>query len=89
MPYLNCTGRLHGVGPATTVTYPGSSVAELLEHLWEDYPQLRGYVLDDQGRVRKHVALFVDGQLQPRERALDVALTPDSDIYVMQALSGG
>lgn len=56
---------------------------------FERCPGLRGYVLDDQGDVRRHVALFVDGQRahgpDPLARAIDAA----SEIYVMQALSGG
>jgi hypothetical protein len=51
--------------------------------------RLRGYVLDDQGRLRENVVIFIDGQ-RCRDRArLDDALRPDSIIYILQALSGG
>ena len=53
------------------------------------YPRLKSYLLDDQGRVRKHVAIFVDGALCPRDTVLARALTPRSDVFVFQALSGG
>lgn len=54
------------------------------------HPQLGGYVLDDQGRIRKHVAVFVDNELlRQREDLQSIALHPDSQIFVMQALSGG
>jgi hypothetical protein len=39
--------------------------------------------------VRRHIAIFVDGALQHRERALELPLGSASEIYVMQALSGG
>jgi sulfur carrier protein ThiS len=52
-------------------------------------PALRGYLLDDQGHVRKHVAVFVDGRkIRDREHMSD-AVTEASEIYVMQALTGG
>ncbi len=61
----------------------------MLAGVFDANPQLRGYVLDDQGRLRKHVTVFVDGKmLQDRQRLSD-AVCDDSQIFVMQALSGG
>lgn len=68
---------------------PGKTVGEALDALFARHPALRGYVLDEHGAVRRHVALFVDGEaLQPKSD-LARALRPDSELYVMQALSGG
>ena len=53
------------------------------------HPGVRGYVIDEQGDLRKHVTVFVDGtQLTDRVGMTD-SVTPTSEIYVMQALSGG
>lgn len=89
MPTISCTSRLSAVGPTQPVTYPGTTVAELLTATQNDFPRLQSYLLDDQGRVRKHVAIFVDGQLHPRNAVLQQSLSDDSDVHVMQALSGG
>ena len=52
-------------------------------------PRLRGYVLDEQGHLRQHVVVFIDGQ-RSRDRATQSdALRPDSQVHVLQALSGG
>ena len=52
-------------------------------------PRLRSYLLDDQGRVRQHVAVFVDGkQIRDREHQSD-PISANGEIYVVQALSGG
>lgn len=51
-------------------------------------PALQDYIVDEQGGLRRHVAVFVDGQLLDR-RKLDAAITGDAEIYVAQALSGG
>lgn len=52
-------------------------------------PALRGYVLDEQGAVRKHVAVFVNSQLIASRSDLELPLAPDDDVMVIQALTGG
>ena len=79
--------RRHLATPELSV--PGSTVAGVLDAVFDDHQQLRGYVLDDQGRLRKHVTVFVDGAMIRDRAALSDAVEPGSEIYVMQALSGG
>jgi len=68
---------------------PGANVREVLEAVFAAQPRLRGYVLDDQQRLRQHMLVFVDGE-QVRDRVgLSDAVAPESEVYVMQALSGG
>jgi hypothetical protein len=50
---------------------------------------VRGYVLDDQGAVRKHVAIFVNQRLIGDRQRLSDRIGEDDDIFVAQALSGG
>jgi hypothetical protein len=67
----------------------GETVRAALDAVFIDHGALRGYVLDDQGHLRKHVAIFVDGaRVQDREQLSD-AVRPESEIYVLQALTGG
>jgi hypothetical protein len=69
--------------------FAGSTVREVLEAAFSTRPDVRGYVLDDQGALRKHVMVFVDGE-QVRDRVtLDDPVGPQGDVFVMQALSGG
>jgi len=68
---------------------PGATVREVLDGVFAENPRLRGYVVDERGALRKHMSVFVDGrQLADRERLSD-PVEPGSEIYVMQALSGG
>ena len=47
-------------------------------------------MLDEQGAVRKHMVIFLDGiALKDRVHLSDPVLREDSEIFVMQALSGG
>jgi sulfur-carrier protein len=67
----------------------GHTVKEALNAVFARYPRLRGYVLDDQGAVRKHMAVFMDGA-QIRDRAAQSdPITDSTELYVFQALSGG
>ena len=52
-------------------------------------PVLRGYVLDDQGHLRMNVVVFIDGKRSHDRVLLDDALRSDSQVHVLQALSGG
>lgn len=79
--------RRHVECPTETVA--GDSVRAVLEAVFAANPRLRGYVLDDQGALRHHMAVFVDGE-PVRDRArLGDAVRATSEVYVMQALSGG
>jgi hypothetical protein len=67
----------------------GGTVREALDDYFRSRPETRGYVLDDQGRLRRHMAIFVDGRpLSDRHRLSD-PITPDTTLDVFQALSGG
>lgn len=60
-----------------------------LECAFAAHPRLRSYVLDEHGRLRANVAVFIDGVRNRDHGALDDPLGPDSQVYILQALSGG
>lgn len=74
---------------APPLVAPGVTVREVLERAFDAQPKLRGYVLDDQGQLRKHVVIFVDGQAIKDRVQLGDEVREDSELLVMQALSGG
>jgi molybdopterin synthase sulfur carrier subunit len=67
----------------------GGNVREVMDNLFASNPRARAYVLDDQAALRKHMAIYVDGQLIRDRVHLSDPVTETSDIYVFQALSGG
>ena len=89
MATLVFTSHLRHVGPTEPHKYAGASVLAVLNHAFQDFPQLKSYVLDDQNHLRKHVAIFVDGLRLDRDNALSAKVAPTSEIFVLQALSGG
>ena len=76
-------------GGVTETEAHGASVADLLHDLEARLPGLRAYVVNETGALRRHVNIFVDGELLADRAALSDALSPDSTVHILQALSGG
>lgn len=90
MPHIEFTTQLaqHVECP------PGQAVdaetlREALDKMFGEYPRLRGYVLDERGVIRQHIAVFIDGEMLRQRDNLNVPLGAQSEVFVMQALSGG
>jgi hypothetical protein len=80
------------LGRFMTVPQVETDAADLrtaLDACFGDHPRLRGYVLDEQGHLRENVVIFVDGRRARDARRLDDELAPHSQVYILQALSGG
>lgn len=67
----------------------GGTVREVLAVVFAAQDRLGHYVLDDQGALRKHMSILVDGQRIRDIENLSDPVKPESEIWVMQALSGG
>lgn len=67
----------------------GAGLPAVLEQLDAQFPGLKDYIVDEQGRLRQHVNIFIDGSLIKDRETLTDAFQAESEIYIMQALSGG
>lgn len=67
----------------------GTTVGEVLAAVFAATPRARSHVLDDQGALRRHMTIYVDGRIVSERERLSDPVRPDSRIYVFQALSGG
>lgn len=72
-----------------SVEIPGGTVRSVLDAVFAENARLRGYILDDQGALRKHVSVFVDARRVEDRAGLSDPVSESSEVYVMQALSGG
>jgi molybdopterin converting factor small subunit len=89
MPRVVFTSNLqrHVSCPETRVA--ADTLGAALAQVFATQPQVRDYVLDEQGHLRKHVVVFIDGRrVRDRERLSDPVLD-SSEIHVLQALTGG
>ena len=89
MPTVSFTRALERFLEAPSAAVDGGTVGEALAAVFALRPALRGYVLDDQGALRRHVAVYVNGQLVGDRVRLSDPIGAGDEIYVFQALSGG
>jgi len=89
MPHLAFTAQLQRFTQAPELQTTATTLGEALEAAFAINPQLRHYVLDEQGHLRPHVVVFIDGRRASDRETLTDALGPDDKVYVLQALTGG
>jgi len=89
MPKVLFTRHLQRFVDCPPSEVAGNTVRSALETVFAQNPRLRGYVLDDQDRLRQHVVIFVNGEAVHDREKLSDAVEESSEVFVMQALSGG
>ena len=89
MPHVRFTQNIQRHIACPTREVKGSSLSDVLESYFRANQLARDYVLDDQGALRKHMAIFINGQPIRDRSKLSDAVPADGTIDVMQALSGG
>lgn len=89
MALIQITPHLRELAPLEPGAFDGTTVAEVVDNLCLAHPALRSYVLEDQGRLRKHISIFVEGNQLRGAEALAHKVMPTTDIFIFQALSGG
>jgi molybdopterin synthase sulfur carrier subunit len=89
MPLIRFTQNIQRHVPCPPATVTGATVRDALESYFAANPPARGYVLDDQGALRKHMAIFINGEPVLDRAALADPVPPDATLDIIQALSGG
>lgn len=89
MPTVRFTQSIQRHVECPTREVAGATLRNVLEGYFQENERARGYVLDDQGRLRQHMAVFIDGrQIRDRKELTD-QVDADAVIDLVQALSGG
>ena len=76
-------------GDLPNVQIEATSVAQLLHALEAQHPGIRGYLVEDDDSLRKHVNVFVNGDMIADRARLSDPLPNGCEVHVIQALSGG
>jgi sulfur-carrier protein len=66
-----------------------ASLRDVLQAALQAAPDLKHYVFDDQGNIRKHVAVFINKNLLANRSDLTQNITAGDHVLVVQALTGG
>ncbi|GAP12596.1 molybdopterin synthase subunit MoaD [Longilinea arvoryzae] len=90
MPTVRFTKHLLRYYPALqTAEVEGGTVAAVIAALEERYHGLSAYFVDDQGRLREHVNIFIGKDLIRDRESLSDPVQANDTIFILQALSGG
>jgi len=89
MPSIRFTRNIqrHVVCPTQEVA--GTTLREVFDQYFRLNAAARGYVLDDGGKLRKHMAAFIDGQQIGDRDQLSDPVPPTAIVDIVQSLSGG
>ena len=71
------------------VDSPAATVGEALDTLWRRHVGLRDRVLNEQGKLRQHVNIFLNDDNVRRKELLDTPLPETCEITILPAVSGG
>lgn len=82
--------RVHGplkklAGGTAEHPVQGDTIGDLLRALERDHPALSGWVLDERGVIRRHINVYVNGELGGK----DTTVADRDRIEVLPAISGG
>jgi molybdopterin synthase sulfur carrier subunit len=85
MALVRLRGPLKALAGGAEHPVEGATIAELLRALERDQPSLQGWILDERGRIRRHINVFVNGEKGDE----DTAIAADDHVDVLPAISGG
>lgn len=90
MAKIKFTSALKRFFPTLTETeVEGETVKEVLSNVEKVYPGISGYLMQDDGTLRKHVNIFVQGDLIEDRIKLNDKINHNDELLIFQALSGG
>ncbi len=89
MPIVSFAPHLQRHVPCPTQRVAASTLGDSLRAAFVAAPAMQRYVLDEQGHVRKHVAVFINNEMIASRRDLNRPVADEDNIMVIQALSGG
>lgn len=89
MPTVSFAPQLQRHVSCPTQSVFAASLGDALKTAFLAAPLMQSYVLDEQGQMRKHVAIFVNNEMIASRRDLSLAVNEEDSIMVIQAFSGG
>lgn len=90
MPKVNFTSALQRFFPTLEAAhFRGNTVQEILNNVEEKYPTITDYLVDEEGKLRKHINIFVGEKMISDRFELSDLVNEKEEILIFQALSGG
>ncbi|MBT8435604.1 MAG: MoaD/ThiS family protein [Gammaproteobacteria bacterium] len=89
MTTIRFTSTIQRHVSAPDLEVDANTVDEALDRYFDRYPDVRSYVLDNQGAVRHHMLVLADGISITDRLRLSDSVGSDTELFIFQALSGG
>lgn len=90
MPHVTFTKHLSRFFPTLEEgEVEGTTVREVIDALERRHKGFASYIVDETGKLRRHVNIFVGEEPIHDRQKLSDALAPDAKVFILQALSGG
>lgn len=89
MPTVRFTANIQRHVQCPPLEVPGATLRDVLDGYFKSNERARGYVLDDRGRLRQHMAAFIDGRQVQDRQSLSDQVPNGAVVDLVQALSGG
>lgn len=89
MPSVRFTRNIQRHVECPTLDVAGATLGEVLNAYFASNERARGYVLDDRGKLRKHMAAFIDGRQVDDRDTLSDEVPEGAVVDIVQSLSGG
>lgn len=71
------------------VSLAGQTVSEVLEALVREYPKIQTHIFDSQGKVRRHINLFVNTESIRTLQGDQTPVNKEDIIKVLPSVTGG
>jgi len=90
MPKINFTTALQRFFPNLMAEkLEGKTIQEILDNLEQKYPTITDYLIDEEGKLRKHINIFVGEKMIKDRNGLSDQVAENEEVLIFQALSGG
>ncbi len=76
-------------GRSVDLENPPETVEEILARLSEEYEGLHAQLFDEDGTVRRFVAIMVDGRDIRHKEGLQSRVSPESELDIFPPVAGG
>jgi sulfur-carrier protein len=89
MPKVTLTANLKKYFPENQCEINATSLISLLNEMDKIREHFSSYILDEHRHIRKHVNIFINNELYRDKENTNLPLEPNTEVHIMQALSGG
>lgn len=90
MPTLTLPALMkYYVNDLSEVQITGSTVSQAINDLTSQYPAIKPHIIDNQGRLRRHVNLFINKENINNLNGLDTSIEESDIIILMPSIMGG